>query len=523
MLLAAIIHPTIDALLGVVGGLAAGYFIRVYIASRIRRDAEKERDKILSQAMREAEQNAKEMAVQARQEVIELRERFEKEVQETRRELRQTERRLDKRDDGLEKKQELLSKKERFLETGETNLAESRRQLAERESELDRLTEQQKEELYRISGLSADDARQTLLQRLERDVERDCMEMVNAKLKRASERADDEARSIVVGALQRCAAESTSEATICAVELPNDEIKGRIIGREGRNIRCFEKATGVDVIVDDTPGVVVLSSFDSVRREAARLAMSRLIADGRIHPGRIEEVAAKAEDEVQHRIAKAGEEACYDMGVSGIADEIKELLGRLKFRTSYGQNVLQHSIEVGQLAGLMAGEFELDIELAKRCGLLHDIGKALDHDHEGSHARIGADEARRRGENPEVVNAIEAHHEETEASSLYAALVAAADAMSASRPGARRETLERYIKRLQRLESLATRQEGVQRAFAIQAGREIRVMVNADKVNDKSAAKLSRDIARDIEQELQYPGEIMVTVIRECRFSEVAH
>ncbi len=522
-MLATVFDPAIGLALSAVVGLTAGYFVRVYIASRIRRDAEKEREQILRAATREAEQTRKEMAVQARQEVIELRENFEKELQETRKELRQTERRLDKRDDGLEKKQELLSKKERFLETGEKNLAENRKELVQRESELERLTEQEREELYRISGLSAAEARQILLERLREGVERDCTEMINSKLKRAAETAQEEAKSVVIGAIQRCAAESTSEATVCTVELPSDDIKGRIIGREGRNIRCFEKATGVDVIVDDTPGLIVLSSFDSVRREAARLAMGWLVADGRIHPGRIENVAKKALQEVEQVIAQAGEEASYEMGVTGVADELKQLLGRLRFRTSYGQNVLQHSVEVGRLAGVMAGEFGLDVSFAKRCGLLHDIGKALDHNHEGSHARIGAEEARRWGERPELINAIEAHHEETEALSLYAGLVSAADAMSASRPGARRETLERYIKRLERLESLATRQEGVQRAFAIQAGREIRVLVDAERLNDKSAAKLSRDIAKDIEQELQYPGEITVTVIRECRFTEVAH
>jgi len=503
-------------------GLALGYFIRVAIARAMGQDAEKRRQQILNDARLEAEHTKKELEVLARQEIIEHREEIEKEVQETRRQLRQTERRLDKREDSLDKKQDLLSKKERTLETSEKNLAETRKQLTERENGVAELQRQQQEELYRISGLTPDGARQVLLERIKDDVEKDCLDMFNKKMAQANETAETKARALIVDALQRCAAECTSEATVCSVELPNDDIKGRIIGREGRNIRSFEKVTGVDVIVDDTPGVIVLSSFDSVRREAARLAMERLISDGRIHPGRIEEVSEKAVQDVQRMIIETGKDACYEMGLSAIPDQLKDLLGRLKFRTSFGQNVLQHSIEVGKLAALMASELHLNAQLAKRCGLLHDIGKALDQEHEGSHARLGAEQARRWGEGEQVINAIEAHHEETEATSPYAGLVIAADTMSASRPGARRETLERYIKRLERLETLAARHDGVQRAFAIQAGREVRVMVNADKYSDKGCAKLARDIAREIEQELQYPGEIQVMVIRESRFAEVA-
>ncbi len=510
-------------LVGIVGGTVLGYFIRIALASAVHRDAERRRAEILDAARHEAIQRKRELEIEARQEIIELREKFEQEVQETRRELRQTERRLDKREDGLDKKHELLSKKERYLETAEKNVAETRRELVRREAELGRLTQQQTDELYHISGLSREDARQILLDRIKEKVERDCREMVNSRLLRASEAAEQKAREIVITALQRCAVDSTSEATVCTVALPNDDIKGRIIGREGRNIRSFEKATGVDVIVDDTPGMIVLSSFDSVRREAARMAMEKLIADGRIHPGRIEEAIRKASQDLQRIMSEAGREACYEMALSAIPGQLKTLLGRLKFRTSFGQNVLQHSREVSYLAGMMAGELNLDVQLAKRCGLLHDIGKALDQEHEGSHARLGAVEARRFDESDVVVNAIEAHHEETEATSFYAGLIIAADAMSAGRPGARRETLERYIKRLERLEGIASRHEGVQMAFAIQAGREIRVLINADKTNDKYAAKLARDIANEIEQELQYPGQIQVTVIRESRFSEVAH
>jgi ribonuclease Y len=504
-------------------GLVGGFFLRKVLAMAVQRDAERKREEILDQAKREAEQVKKEMEVEGRQETIKLREDFEKEVQEARRELRQTERRLDKREDGIDKKQELVTKKERYLETAEKSLAENRRHLAQQETEIQEAVKAQKDELYRISGLSQEEARRMLMERIEREVEQDCAEMVSKKLAQANAGVEEKAKSILVDSLQRCSAEATNEATVCTIELPNDDIKGRIIGREGRNIRSFEQATGVDVIVDDTPGVVVLSSFDSVRREAARVAMQRLIADGRIHPGRIEEVAEKAKEEVQRLISEAGNEAAREMGLVTIPDPLKKLLGRLKFRTSFGQNALQHSLEVAELAGMMAGELGLNVQLARRCGLLHDIGKGLDHDQEGSHAKIGGEEGRRWGECDEVINSIEAHHEEVEAKTLYAGLIVAADTMSASRPGARRETLERYVKRLERLEGLAKRHEGVQRAFAIQAGREIRVLVDAEKISDKSSAKLARDIANEIEKELQYPGEVQVTVIRECRFSEVAH
>lgn len=522
MVIVAAVELTFVFVIGV-AALIMGFFICYFRDARAGKDANRRREQILGTAQREAEQIKREMEVQGKQELIDLREGFEKEAQESRRELRQGERRLDKREDALDKKQDSLGKKEKLLETAEVTLAEGRKDVQKRQAELAQMIEKETDELYRISGLSREDAHRVLLERIRQEVEQGCEEMINAKVTRATETADQQAKEIVVQSLQRCAAESTSEATVCTIELPNDDIKGRIIGREGRNIRSFEKATGVDVIVDDTPGVIVLSSFDSVRREAARIAMEKLISDGRIHPGRIEEVTEKASQEMERIIQETGKEVSYEMGLASIPGEIKMLLGRLKFRTSFGQNTLDHSIEVGRLAGLMAAELKLDETLAKRCGLLHDIGKALDHDHEGSHAHLGAEEARRWGEKPLVVNAIEAHHEEVEPASLYAGLIAAADAMSASRPGARRETLERYIKRLERLESLALRHEGVDRAFAIQAGREVRVLVSSEKVNDKTAAKTSRDIAHAIEQELQYPGEIQVIVIREARFTEVAH
>ena len=514
-------------ILWIVGALlaggACGYFLRIFIARLIKRDAEAQKEGILREARQEADQLKKEAELQAKQQIIQRREQFEKEVQETRGEFRQIERRLDKREDSLDRKQEVLSKKERYLETIEKNVIEKRKELGEKEKQIERLAEVQNEELYRISGLSREEAKRICLENTRQQVEDDCQEMVNQRVLRAQEEAEEKARTIVVNAIERCAAQATSETTVSTIELPTDELKGRIIGREGRNIRAFEKATGVDVIVDDTPGVIVLSGFDSVRREAARISMERLIADGRIHPGRIEEVVGNATQEVNRVIIQTGKQACYDLGLGSIPDPLQEMIGRLRFRTSFGQNVLQHSIEVAELAGLIAGELNLDVELARRCGLLHDIGKSFDHEHEGSHAQLGAQEARRRGEREEVANAIAAHHEECDATSIYGGLIIAADTISASRPGARRETLERYVKRLERLENLAKQHSGVARAFAIQAGREVRIIVDPEKMTDKTAAKLSRDIAREIEDELQYPGEIQVTVIRETRFVETAH
>jgi ribonuclease Y len=511
------------ALLGTLGGLLAGYSIRCLIDRLAERSALQRKARIIDEGRHEAEQIRKEMQLQAKQEIIQRREAFEEELRQGRSELRQTERRLDKREDGLDEKEDLLTKKERFLETAEKNVAEKRRELTELEDELSKLKVQMQNELYRISGLSEQEAKRMLAERLREEVENECTDMVNRQLARAKRRAQHESRRIVVEAVERCSAATTSEATVCAVALPNDDLKGRIIGREGRNIRCFEKAIGVDVIVDDTPGVVVLSSFDSVRREAARLAMERLVADGRIHPARIEESVKEAMSDVERIINETGEEVCYEMDLSNVPEQIKRLLGRLKFRTSFGQNVLDHSVQVCELAGLLAAETGLDVNIARRCGLLHDIGKALDQRHDGSHAALGAEEARRRGESDVIVNAIAAHHEEEEPESLYAGLIVAADTISASRPGARRETLERYVKRLERLENLATQHGGVSRAFAIQAGREVRVLVDANKVKDNAAEKLSHSIAHEIEEELQYPGEIVVTVIRESRFQDVAH
>ena len=508
---------------GIPAALVVGYLVRLLIDKMAERGAMQVRERILREAQREGEQVRRERELQGKQDVIQLREEFEREVRQLRGELRQTERRLDKREDALNEKDGLLNKKEKFLETGEKTVAEKRRELAQREKKLEELEETRQQELYRISGLRPEEARAMLADSLRDEVEQECTEMVNDKVARAQRTATGEARRIVIDAIGRCAAATTSEVTVCTVELPSDDLKGRIIGREGRNIRCFEKASGVDVIVDDTPGVVVLSSFDSVRREAARLAMEALVADGRIHPGRIEEATKKALDDVERMVRQTGEEVCCDLQLTDIHPRLKMLLGRLQFRTSFGQNVLRHSTQVCELAGLMAAELGLKVSVARRCGLLHDIGKALDHHHEGSHAMLGAEEARRRNESAVVVNAIAAHHEETPPESPFAGLVIAADTISASRPGARRETLERYVKRLERLENLATQHSGVRRAFAIQAGREVRVLVDSNKVKDQNAERMAHEIAKEIEEELEYPGEIQVMVIRESRYNATAH
>jgi len=506
-----------------VAGLVAGYFARLAVAKAIHRGAEKDRDEMLAEAEREAKRIKQEIELQAKQELIGKREEFEREVQQSKRELRQTERRLEKREDALDEKRDLLAKKEKYLETTEKNVAEVRKKLGDRESELETIIERQTAELHHIGGLTEQQAREILYERLIKDVEAGCAETINKKLAQANEFAEERSRQIIVDAIERCAAECTSEATVTTIELPDDDLKGRIIGREGRNIRSFEKAAGVDVIVDDTPGLIVLSSFDSIRREVARMAMQKLISDGRIHPGRIEEAIQKAEAEMKSIITRTGKEVCYELDLADIVAPLKHLIGQLKFRTSFGQNALQHSVQVSEVAGLMASELGLDVRLARRCGLLHDIGKALNHQHEGSHAYLGAQKARQHSENELVINAIEAHHEECEATSPYAGLIVAADTVSASRPGARRETLERYIQRLERLERIATQHSEVQKAYAIRAGRELRVLVIPDKVSDNGASKLCHGIARELEKELQYPGEINVTVIRENRFTETAH
>jgi len=502
--------------------LGMGYGASELVSYILKRNARRKADELLAAARAEADETRRQAEVDAKEEVLRRREEFERETREARTELKLLEKRLVKREDGLERKAELTSKREKYIENLERELSTRQENVLNKEKELTEALDKQKEALYRISGLSPQDARAQLFERLERDFEREAAVLLDRKVEQAKETADQKAREILATAIQRCAVEHTNESVVSTIDLPSDEMKGRIIGREGRNIRAFEKATGVDVIVDDTPGVVVLSAFDSVRREMARRAMEELVADGRIHPSRIEEVIERAKRKTEETILQIGKQVLFDMGVHSNNQKLAYLLGRLKYRTSYGQNVLQHSIEVAHLCATMAGELRLDPALARRIGLLHDIGKAVDHELEGGHPEIGALIGKRIDEDATVINAIAAHHEGAPPETVYAVLVQAADAISASRPGARRETLEKYIKRLERLEEVAGSFEGVDTAYAIQAGREVRVIVKADKVDDRMTTKLARDIAKEIEQELDYPGEIRVTLIRETRSVDYA-
>ena len=502
--------------------IALGYFICILVYRKRQSANEKKLKQLIEESTRGAEKVKKEAELAAKAELYQRREAFEKETLETRMELKQQERRLGKREDNMERKMELLTKKERYIDTLSANFALKEKKIDEKRLELEKVIEEENNALRKISNLSREEAEKLLLSRLEKELDIKCAEVISKKITEAKENAEQTATSLISTAIQRCAATHTAENIVSSIELPNNEMKGRIIGREGRNIRAFEKATGIDVIVDDTPGVIVLSGFDSVRREIARQSMEKLILDGRIHPAHIEEIVKETEKEIEQVIQETGKQTCFELGIHNVHPELIKLLGRLKYRTSYGQNQLQHSIEVSNLMGIIAGELKLDVPLAKRCGLLHDIGKAIGPEMEGTHAVAGADLAKRYDERPEVVNAIGGHHEEKPVESIYTVLVSATDAISAGRPGARRETLEKYIKRLERLESIATSFSGVESAYAIQAGREVRVMVCPDKVNDKIAAKMCYDIAREVEEQLEYPGEVVVTVIRETRFVEHA-
>ena len=474
-------------------------------------EARKQRDSIL----REAE-------VEAQKKLLETMKRFEAETAETREELKQTERRLTKRQDTLDKQLDVLDTKERKIEESEQRVAQREAEIATQAEEIETLAVRQREELLRVAKLTEDEARTQCLQRIEREVEREAGQMIEKILVEAKENAREQARKITIEAIQRFAADHTCEATVATVDVPSDDMKGRIIGREGRNIRAFEKATGVTVIVDDTPGIVSISCFDPVRKEVARLSLERLIKDGRIHPTRIEELVEQTGKDVEVEIAEAGKQAGLETNIHGLHKKILEKLGALQYRTSYGQNVLRHSIEVAHLCGIMAEELGLDGQLARRCGLLHDIGKALDHDQEGTHTRLGAEFCKKFNEHAAVINAAGGHHGDIAATHPYTPLVTAADAVSASRPGGRRESLERYIRRLEELEGIATGFEGVKLAYAVEAGREVRVIVDAVRVDDRSALKLARDVAKKIEDSMTYPGEIKVTVLREIRATEYA-
>jgi ribonuclease Y len=499
-----------------------GFLAHVVLSFLRRRSADRTATGIVNQAKAEAERVRNELEAAARGSAAKLKEEAENEARQLRQELAEKERRLDKREDQIERKQGLLDKTQEDVRRMEQQMAEGRQRLEEQRKKVAQILETEIASLERISGLNKDAAREMLLEKVQKTMDGEIGELISKRVTAAKEEADQNAREIVVTTIQRMAAEHMSENVVSSVDLPSDDMKGRIIGREGRNIRSFEKATGVDVIVDDTPGVVIVSGFDPIRRELARRAMVKLVSDGRIHPARIEEIVAKTGEEMNQIIDEAGRSACMELGLHDLHPKIQELLGRLKFRTSYGQNILSHSVEVAYVMSVMAAELGLDPQIAKRCGLLHDIGKAIDHEVEGGHPEIGAEFAKRHGEDDIVVNAIAAHHQGCEAKSLYPALVAAADALSAARPGARRETLERYIKRLERLEEVARSFEGIEQTYAIQAGREVRVIVKADQVSDEKMTVLGRDIANAIEAELRYPGEIKVTLIRETRVVEYA-
>lgn len=495
----------------------------VLLQERFRLAAQRQKGaEILEQARRDAENTKKQALLDAREESLREREKLLLDVDKARGEVRDFERQLDKREDGLTQKSQALEKRERTLEAAQRKATEAHEQCEKRRAQLDKLLAEQREVLQNITGLDKSQAERLLLRRLEDEFE----EEIGARILKFEQRykgvAESKARELVVTSIQRFAAQHTAENTTSAVDIPSDDMKGRIIGREGRNIRAFEKATGIDVIVDDTPGVVVVSGFDPVRREIGKLSLQRLIADGRIHPTRIEEVVAEVKEEMEAHVLEVGQRAAQEVGITNLNEKILSMLGRLRFRTSYSQNVLNHSIEVAHFCGLLAEELGLDADVARRCGLLHDIGKSCDHEMEGGHPQIGADVARRCGESEVVIHAIAGHHDDLRIDNIYTVLVNAADAMSASRPGARRETLEKYIKRLAELESLAAEFPGVESAYAIQAGREVRVIANSDKTTDKTAAKVCRDIAKAIEERLKYPGEIKVTVVRETRAVEYA-
>jgi len=522
--LLAVVNEWVVLVALVAGGLGAAVLWVVQAArgkSRLRA-AELAAEGVVRDAQQKAENLVRTAQLEAKTELIAKREEFERETGKIRSDMREQEIHLAKREDTVDRKWEAVNAKERSQEGWQKKLEKREHDLASKDQQLSATLAEQRAQLLRLANVTAEEAKEMLLKRLESEVTHEASALIERVVTGAREEAVNKAREITLNAIQRYAADHTCDSTISSVEIPNDDMKGRVIGREGRNIRAFEKATGVDVIIDDTPGLVIISGFDPIRREVARISLERLIQDGRIHPARIEELVAETQKEVEARVLEIGKSVALEANVNGLSHKLLALLGRLNYRTSYGQNVLRHSVEVAYLCQVMAEELGLDGALARRCGLLHDIGKAADHEVEGGHPQIGGDILKRFGERPEVINAAAGHHGDIPAASPYAPLVAAADAMSASRPGARRETLERYIKRLEALEQIASSFPGIRQAYAIQAGREVRVIVDPEKVDDGQAWQIARNIAQKVEQELTYPGEIKVTLLREVRCVEYA-
>jgi ribonuclease Y len=510
--------PVLIAVVALLAGLALGYFIdQIFKGQAHRTGAE-----ILKDAQRAAEKLQDQEAIRAKEELLKRREQLDKELDQVRETVRQQERLVDKRETALNEVENNLKKRERMVEQQQQRFAERGKFIENRERELEKLLQQEQDEMYKISGLSKAEAEGRLLERLDRQLKSETGGLILKYQQELKLEQEKLAREIIGMAVQRYASAHTSETTVATVDIPSDEMKGRIIGREGRNIRAFEKETGVDVIVDDTPGVVVVSAFDTVRREVAKISLNKLIQDGRIHPARIEEIVKETREEMDERIMQLGREAAEEAGVPNLHEKLLYLMGRLNFRVSYSQNVLRHSIEVAHLTGLMAEQLGLDADLGRRCGFLHDIGKAADHEMEGGHPAIGAELLKRYGEQAEVVHAAFGHHDDIRPEYLYTVLTAAADACSASRPGSRRETLEKYIRRLEDLEAIACGFPGVNEVYAVQAGREVRVIVDPKQINDRAAAKMARDIAQAVEENMTYPGEVKVVVMREIRSVGVA-
>ena len=512
----------IAAVVALLTGTGLGFLMRKFISEQQISSAKVYSQQIIENAKKEAGSWKKEAELEVKDKLLKSQSEFDVKTREERRELSDLEKRLRQREENFDKKIEAVDKKEKELSQKKTGLDDLEKKLKLNEENLGKLVGEQRQKLETISGLSAENAKNELINSMLNEARHESLLQIKRIEEETKENADKKAREIIVTAIQRVAADHTSEVSVSVVPLPNEEMKGRIIGREGRNIKALESATGVDFIIDDTPEAVTISAFDPVRRETARLSLERLIQDGRIHPGRIEEIVNKTKLDMEQRIKEIGERTCMDVGIGSLHPELVKLLGKLHFRTSYGQNVLQHSIEMAYITAIIASELHIDPTLAKRAALLHDIGKAIDHEQEGSHVALGVDAARKYGESEKIIHAIEAHHNDVEPKSIEAVLVQAADGISAARPGARRETLESYIKRLENLEKIASSFEGVQRVFAIQAGREVRIMVEPEQMDDLKSYQLSKDIAKKVEAELQYPGQIRITVIREVRAVEYA-